>query len=164
MECEMCGRKGRLNKVKIEGTVLNVCKYCSNLGEKVAVRKKTYVKPKVFGKKDEELEEIELNPGFEKEIEKGMQKRKFVENTKDFAKLLQIRESYLKRIMHGETKPDKDTARKLEYALRIKIIKRKDKPKKDRKKTDKKETKTEYLPKNKTEPLTIGDIAFIKKK
>lgn len=170
MECELCGRSGRLSKVKVEGTVLSVCKYCALLGERVPIEKPIrLIKPKVYGKKDEELQEAQLIDNFAERIKKGMEKRNF-KNLRDFAKLLQIRASYLHRIYRGETKPDKDTARKLEFALRIKIIKR-DERKSRRKivriRIEKKQKPTEdfrkYLP-EKAEPLTIGDIAEVKKK
>ncbi|MCD6215964.1 MAG: TIGR00270 family protein [Candidatus Aenigmarchaeota archaeon] len=167
MECELCGRSGRLYKIKLEGAVLSVCKYCASLGERIPVEKPTR-KAKVYGKKDEELKEAELVDNFAEKIKKGMEKRNF-KNLKDFAKLLQIRASYLHRICRGETKPDQDTARKLEFALRIKILKKDEKKRKRKmkvimsKRKQPEEDFRKYLPKR-AEPLTIGDIAEVKKK
>ena len=34
--CEMCGSENRLYKAEVEGTLLNVCKYCAKFGKVVA--------------------------------------------------------------------------------------------------------------------------------
>ncbi|MCD6557556.1 MAG: TIGR00270 family protein [Candidatus Aenigmarchaeota archaeon] len=162
-ECEICGRSGRTYKVKIEGTILSVCKFCASLGEPVKI-------PTPRGKLEKrthepvKYEEVELVPDYAEKIREGMKKRNY--EAKILAKLLMVKRSYLERVIAGKTKPDKKTAKKLQYALRIHIINEPEKVKKRQKKQEKpKKTMPEKEKKSrKVEPLTIGDIVQIKMK
>jgi len=164
-ECEICGRPGRVYKVKIEGTVLSVCRFCSSLGEPVEEprpreargrARRTYAPV--------QYEEVELVPDYAEQIREGMKKRKY--EAKMLAKLLMIKRSYLERVMAGKTKPDKQTAKKLQYALRIHIINEPGKPYEKSRKIQAAAAEKEKQQKKprKVEPLTIGDVVQIKTK
>jgi len=173
-ECEMCGlHSRRLMKCKIEGAMLNVCQECGELGERVIEprperfvrRQPVEIKPYV-GR--ESGEEAQLEPEYAERIREGLQKRNLTAEM--FAKLVQVRVPYFKRIVRGEAKPDKEASRKIEFGLRIRIIQQTEaqkqaqmqREKRSDKHGDRRKEESEPKPK-KFEPLTIGDIVEIKK-
>ncbi|MEM7819959.1 MAG: multiprotein-bridging factor 1 family protein [Candidatus Aenigmatarchaeota archaeon] len=141
MECELCGKDTELIKAKIEGAVVSVCKKCSKLGEVIIEAKpiKIKEKPKVM------IEETTIDPKFAQIIKNARESMKLTRE--DLAKKINEKVSVIENIEHG-MRPTDNTARKLENALRIKLLGY--------------EVKNIKMTTTKTEELTLGDIATIK--
>jgi uncharacterized protein (TIGR00270 family) len=121
--CEMCGKKGDLFKTEIEGIILNVCVSCSKHG-------KVLKKPVVFQKTNFKKSGKELEKSLEKEEflvfdfgKKIRKKREDLQKTqKEFADLLNEKESIVQKMENGSFEPPLPTARRFEKILKIKLV------------------------------------------
>jgi len=68
MGCEMCGYKGQLYKVRVEGTNMDVCQKCSKYGQ-VIEDVSVHIKPRFKKEKEEGPEEI-ICQGYNKIIKR----------------------------------------------------------------------------------------------
>lgn len=148
MECEMCGRKTtKLNKVRVDHAILNVCDVCAKFGTPVnpnqgydkvrfnkqdditvtiPEKKPTYVpqarKPqrKAPPRKRTSIEDLDIVPEYAEIIKEARAKLSWTQD--DLAKKILERKNVLSNIERGELLPDIKTARKLEKALGVKLI------------------------------------------
>ena len=151
MNCELCGSEGRLYKIKIEGTELNVCRSCAKHGKIISsiAEPLPETKQKKFLPKEEPQEEVIqiIVPDFSEKIRKKREQLNL--NQKDFAKKLSEKESVIHKLETGVLEPSIKLAGKLEHLLGIKLI----------------EEQTAAYQKaetTKTEEVTIGDLIKIK--
>ncbi|RLG14998.1 MAG: TIGR00270 family protein [Candidatus Nanohalarchaeota archaeon] len=123
-ECEICGRRcEELNKCEIEGSVMYVCPNCAKMGTVI----KEEPKSKAYVLEEQPEEEVDLLndardefvDGFNLTIQKNRQRQNLT--IKDLAEKLNIKESIMKKIEHGEIVPDGTTKNKLERFFRIKL-------------------------------------------
>ena len=123
MACDMCGKDGSLFTTRIEGAIMKVCASCKSYGEVLDApnsHKPTFKrrsKRPVF-REEESTDRIVTDFA---EIIRHARQGKHVEMEK-FAKELNEKESLLKHIEAGKTKPSFRVAKKLEKALNIKLI------------------------------------------
>lgn len=127
--CDMCSSKDVTFKIDIEGSRLNVCDKCSRFGR--IISKVQPVQPGM-SKKEKEKAALEAAP---KKTTESVQiiksdfarlvksaREKLGLKQEDFAKMLNIRESFVHNIESGHLKPDLELARKLEKALKIVLV------------------------------------------
>ena len=138
MECEICG-KAASKKAMIEEALLNVCSACAKLGSEV---KQEAPKPV---KRTYPLEELSIDPSFAviikaKREATGLSRGQLAQQIKE-------RSSVIERIERG-MRPTSDVAKKLEHALKIKILGY--------------EAAAAKLPKIKDIGITLGDIAEVR--
>ena len=147
----MCGKEDYLYRTDIEGSILSVCKACSKFGKIISE-----VKPKIEEPK-KSIDIIKTDPG--KEIIQVIvpdysqlikQKREQLGlKQEDFAKNINEKVSLLHQIETGHFEPDMVLARKLEKALKIKLI-------------EEYEEVHSKDPKTKSDSFTIGDFIRVK--
>src|SRR3989338_5363619 len=119
--CDICGTSGRLVRALVEGTEMSVCEGCSKYG-KVLQTSVTFVK------KTEEVKKVIKKPemvtiimdGYGRKVKKAREKLGLTQE--ELGKKVNERESVLQGIENEKTKPDIDTARKLEKALGITLV------------------------------------------
>lgn len=147
MYCDLCGEEIKNGyKVKIDESVLIVCENCKQYADKIISNieeKRVTQKSKAQTKIVEEEVEIIENFGElikEKRMELGI-------DLKTFSKLLNEKESVLKRIEEGKLVPDESLAKKIERLLNIKLY-----------------TKIEKISlyKKQKPQITLGDVAELK--
>lgn len=150
--CEMCGRNGPVFRTSIEGTILNVCKECAKHGK---VLKKVKTPEEI--KKAIKLKEKEETPEQEEFVVSNYGKiirdarNKTAKTQKEFAQMLNEKESIIQKMETGNFEPSLKTARKFEKILNIKLV-------------ETIELEEEKTKKNKNNlGLTIGDVIKIKK-
>ena len=134
MECEICGKTIPENnpiKVKIEKSVMIVCKECSKLGEvqkeppkpKYVKQNKKTKRPKTtrnkkYSRNDEPQEE--LIEDFHNQIRKARETKDW--SREDLARKINERVSVITRIETGKMIPDPKLTKKLEKTLNIKLL------------------------------------------
>lgn len=117
--CGICGETEATRKILVEGTVLNVCVTCAKFGEEV--RTPQEAKRKQGGGSEEEDEvEHEIVPDFGKLIRLARERLELSQPA--FGKLVNEKESVILRMESGKMVPDLKTARKLERALKLKLV------------------------------------------
>lgn len=144
----MCGRKTtKLNKVRVDHAVLNVCDACARFGtplspshgydkikidksneitvtipEKKPVRTTPAQRPKSRPppKKRTSIEDLEIVPEYAEIIKQARSRLSLTQD--DLAKKILERKNVLSNIERGDLLPDIKTARKLEKALGVKLI------------------------------------------
>jgi len=156
--CDMCSSKDVAFRVDIEGSKLNVCDKCSRFGR--IISKIQAAQPAASRK---EREKAALEPAPKKTTETVQiiksdyarlvksARDKLGLKQEDFAKMLNIRESFMHKIESGHLKPDLELARKLEKALKIVLV-------------EQVEVESGGVEANKkgSESLTIGDLIRLK--
>ncbi len=151
MTCDMCGSEENLYKADIEGSILNVCKSCSRFGKIIAeIKEPEKIKHKkiIITEPEPEPEIIEMV--VEDFAEKIRNKReKLGLKQEDFAKMISEKESVIHKLETGEFQPSIELAKKLEKALKIKLI-------------EEYEEKHKKTAKISSGPTTIGDLIKIK--
>ena len=119
--CEMCGREDRLVLVELEGSQLNVCSNCGKHGKRIgapAAKKGIRVfKPRKLDKP--EIEE-EVIVDFAIKLRNAREKRDLKQ--KEFADLLNEKESLLQKWEAGSLVPKIKVARKLEKMLGMNFV------------------------------------------
>lgn len=142
--CEMCGAEASLMSAMVEGTEMRVCAKCGKFG-KVLSRPQRAPQRKVAAT-PEVVESIVDD--FAKRI-RGARERSG-KTQKEFAQMLNEKESVIQKLETGQLNPPIKLARKLERVLKITLVEElEDAPVKAGKKD--------------SGPLTIGDILKVKK-
>ena len=128
MQCDMCGSEGGLFRVSIEEAILNVCNKCSKYGK--VLSKVKIMAPSEKKKEQKKLEKAKLQPGkeiifvivpnYSTKIKKKRERLGLKQ--KDFAKLINERESLVSKLEKGSVEPSIKLARKLERSLKIKLV------------------------------------------
>ena len=174
MRCEVCGRQifGKPHKVMIEGAKLIVCAECAKLGSTYRERPPQVVKMggkpvkpikslkpikpiiKVPSKKQRftpgVMESIELVEGFGSRIRQAREKMGL--SHEELGRKIGERISLLRKIETEKMTPDLVLAKKLEHALRIKLL------------VPFSEPKPPPMGLSSPPKLTLGDVAFLKKR
>ncbi len=120
MQCEICGAEAPLYKVKIEGTVMNVCANCMKYGEAIrTVSRKIHTKKPIV-KSPEIVEDVV--PNYAEIIRKAREDKGVKQE--DFAKRINEKESLIHKIETGHFKPSLKLAKKIENFLGVKLIER----------------------------------------
>lgn len=143
MECELCGRKA-LKKGKMEGVIVNVCSNCEGFCEKIMEIKE---EPKKIIRK-EEIQEISLDPKFSEKIKRA--REKLALTREQLANKIMEKESIIVRLEQNKMRPTEKIARKLESALKIKILNF--------------AVESTIHKASPPKELTLGDIVVVKKK
>ena len=140
MGCDLCGRDGQLYQAKIEGTVMTVCDTCKEHGE-IVKRIPTAQDLKHEARRERQREQVRT-PGLDVAVRRPQastgevlllvrpdygpvikQARESLGlKQEELAKHLRIKESQLQKYETGGKKPDLETARLLEKALRITLV------------------------------------------
>ncbi|MFX1501131.1 MAG: multiprotein bridging factor aMBF1 [Promethearchaeota archaeon] len=165
-ECPICGSiiwdKGQ--KVLLEGAKITVCYNCAQHGVKIQKPPKTTHVSKSYSQDRRTppkrqirnrglTDEYELIPDYAKKIRN---KRSSLELNQDqFAQKLNEKPSLIRRIETGKVEPNIKLAKKIEEVYKIKILKKTDEIEVD-------VQNNKYM--KKSSGISLGDIAFIKKK
>ena len=149
----MCGKDAPLFKTEIEGTILNVCKGCSKHGKvmkriKRESEKKKETKQQSALKKPEIEEFVVVN--YSKIIRQA--RNKLGKTQKEFAQLLNEKESIIQKIETDNFEPPIAMARRFEKILGIKLVE-----------TIEVEEESNKQQKRNAKELTIGDVIKLKK-
>jgi len=124
MQCEICGNPltGRTFLIQIEGATFRVCGSCSKLGS--PVREKKAVKPTMQKPKpsNHPLEEplLELRYDYYRMIKQAREKIGL--SQEQLGHKINEKPSVIKLLESGKLKPDDLLARKIEHALKIKLL------------------------------------------
>jgi len=122
MDCEICGRKIHNNKsiISLERTTMQVCENCSRFG-KIAPKRSIAQKPKsvIYTQRSND-NEVELVEDYFKLIQRARNQKKI--KMKEFANMINERESVISRIERGQLEPTVQLAKKIERALGIKLF------------------------------------------
>ena len=120
MQCELCGAEGRLYKVKIEGSIMNVCEKCKRFGTPIS----TYHKPINYKKKKKTIEKPEIIeeivPDYANLIREARESHKMKQD--EFARKINEKDSIIHKIETGHFKPSLKLAKKIEKFFGIKLI------------------------------------------
>lgn len=117
--CGICGEVEATRRVLVEGAVLNVCVNCAKFGEEVRTQQET--KKKLMAGAEEEREvEHDIVPDFGRLVRIARERMELTQPA--LGKLVNEKESVILRIESGKMTPDLKTARKLERALKIKLV------------------------------------------
>ncbi len=160
--CEMCGRSGNLISAAIEGVPLTVCDACAKYGTVNRLRSVAVLTHFSSGKKGlAESSRYHSQPSTKPEyrvvdtyaplIRAAREKRAMTQ--KDFALLLQEKESFVGKWESGSLTPDLETAKKLQRLLKIALVV-----------LDEDALNTEKIEKNKSTEFTLGDFIKVKKR
>jgi len=115
--CEVCGVRKAVTTVVLEGAEMHVCHVCAKYGKKVRKPQRQRVeKAKVL---KERVEDIVDNFG---DIIKKARQALGLKRS-ELARQINEKEGYLEMIEEERTVPSLKTARKLEKALNVKLIK-----------------------------------------
>ncbi|MGQ9468222.1 MAG: multiprotein bridging factor aMBF1 [Nitrososphaerales archaeon] len=124
MQCEICGNpsSGRVSLIQIEGATFRVCSSCSKLGS--PLREKKAVKPMMQKLKPsshlfkEPL--LELIYDYHRIIKQAREKLGLSQD--QLGHKINEKPSVIKLLESGKLKPDDLLARKIEHALKIKLL------------------------------------------
>ncbi|MGV8141005.1 MAG: helix-turn-helix domain-containing protein [Candidatus Woesearchaeota archaeon] len=154
--CELCGRNPSVYDCVIEGTKMKVCQECSRFG---SVKGKSNVKVIVQEAKRPVPKEPEyvFVKGYGMIIKNAREKLGLKQE--DFAKNINEHKSLIHQVESEHIKPSTDFARKLERALRIKIV---EEVKSDE--LSETGTPTRSSSKSSSQGFTFGDMITTKKK
>lgn len=144
MDCEMCGKKvPHLEKVRIEGAVLNVCESCAKLGTPaesirsrfsttsansstapIMIPQKRIVvppsRPSSKKRRRENIEDLDVVPEYAELIRNARSKLSMTQD--ELAAKLLEKKNVIASIERGDLLPEIKTARKIERLLNIKLL------------------------------------------
>ena len=135
MQCEVCGQRiiGKPRMVIIEGAKMMVCERCSSLGSpyiEPEAKKGAYLpvlrrrlKKVTAAKKPSPrmiLEDLEVVEDFGRVVRKARERMNL--SHEDLGRRIGEKVSVLKKVESGRMIPDLKLARKLEHALKIKLL------------------------------------------
>ena len=124
MQCEICGKElQNPRKAKIEGSILTVCGECVKLGTEVFFAeqpKQPYMRKITPAYQQEIEEEGMLSEDYPKLIRQAREKRGM--NRKEFAMMLNERESIIDKLESGKFHPDDNLVKKLQKRLGIRLV------------------------------------------
>ena len=117
-QCELCGKRGNLIEIIVEGSLLPVCRNCAKFGKSVYVEKKEIISPQIPRRilVQEDLEMITKD--YPKIIR--IAREKLGLKQKGLAEKIAEKESIIHQLESGNFKPAIILARKLEKFLNIK--------------------------------------------
>ncbi len=148
--CDLCGTEAQLVSAVVEGTMLNVCKECSRFGNVVKVSPARHLTKEKAKKIIEEPEEVEvITKDYSSRIKNTREKLGIKQE--DLARKINEKESLIHKIESGRIKPNMAVAKKLESALKIRLV----------------ETYIENAERKvnmRDENLTIGDLINVKQR
>lgn len=147
--CDMCGKEGELVEAIVEGSMMNVCLFCSRHGSVVTINQ-AVVEKKIEREREEE-EGISqyvdvIVDNFAERIKKAREKKGL--RQEDLAKAIAEKESVINQLETGRLKPSSKLAKKLAVFLNITLV----------------ENVEQKIPKKgrpldfKDESVTIGDL------
>lgn len=151
MRCEICGKKimGRPIRVKIEGSVMDVCADCSRFGKVQRQPEKPRRAPR--RRTTRPMEPVyEVLEDYSRIIREAREKRGW--SREDLAKKMNEKVSVIHRIEAGRMEPDIKLAKRFERILNIRILEKFE------------EEETPGARAGSFRGATIGDIARIKKR
>ncbi|BAW31278.1 MAG TPA: multiprotein bridging factor aMBF1 [Methanothermobacter sp.] len=151
MRCEICGKKiiGKPIRVKIEGSVMDVCNDCSKFGKIQKQPEKPRKAPR--RRVARTIEPVyEVLEDYNRIIREAREKRGW--SREDLAKKINEKVSVIHRIESGRMEPDIKLAKKLEKTLKIRILEKFE------------EEETPELRMGSFKGATIGDVARIRKR
>ena len=160
--CELCGRNPAVYDCEIEGTRMKVCQECSRFG---SVKGKSNVRIVV----SEQKKIVSNDPEYIFVQSYGLlvknAREKLGLNQEDFAKSINEHKSLVHQVESEHIKPSIIFARKLERALKIKIVDEVKNEKYNPKEESKILNSTGRLSTTpRTEGLTLGDMMHVRKK
>lgn len=122
--CDMCGKESDLLKVKIEGTVLEVCERCGRFGEVMEspvrpVERPVVPKPTYVPIRRREIIQM-VTEDYARKIKQARERTGLTQE--QFAGRLNEKESVIQKMESGQFTPSINLARKLERMLRIRLI------------------------------------------
>lgn len=117
--CEICGEPGDLKKTKVEGTTLDLCDDCQDLGEAIGSNQpKTRKKPsKPRSRPNRREPDTNLVEDFGTRVKHARESKEL--SVTDLATKIKEKDSVIRRVETGKLSPDRKLARKLESALGI---------------------------------------------
>lgn len=128
MECEVCGRQAsRLVRVEIEGSILSVCRECSNLGkpvmENTVPSKRMPAVTSRFRSAIHGLDEHDLGMDLVEDYGKRIQQARMQRGwtREELARRVFEKESVIQRIESNSLTPSDELIEKLERVLSIKL-------------------------------------------
>ncbi|BDH79404.1 MAG TPA: TIGR00270 family protein [Methanothermobacter sp.] len=151
MRCEICGKKimGKPIRVKIEGSVMDVCADCSKFGKVQRQPEKPKRAPR--RRTARPMEPVyEVLEDYNRIIREAREKRGW--SRENLAKKMNEKVSVIHRIEAGRMEPDIKLAKKFEKTLNIRILEKFE------------EEETPGARAGSFRGATIGDIARIKKR
>ena len=163
-ECELCGaRTSSLVKSNIEGSILSVCHSCARYGSRVVEKKgpRQLTANRIstnFNKKDKFESEFKLISNYASLIQKT--RSKLGKTQKEFAAMLNEKESVIHHMESGTFTPSDDLAKKIQKILNITLIEKKTE---DDKAKDMLKLVTSSS-KSKGSSMTFGDLIKIRKR
>jgi putative transcription factor len=129
--CDMCGTNGQLNKIRIEGTIMNVCANCAKFGEslepslKLTTGANTPRKSNGFfsqtthSQPKQTINETVLENA--SQLIKNAREKLGLKQI-DLSKKLNLKESVVQQFESGHTIPTIDIVKKFEHGLGITLI------------------------------------------
>lgn len=118
-DCEICGSAHAVKKVVIEGVVFNVCNNCASLGKEVVEKNKIHSSAAQRHFKQKNVQE-DIVDNFSEILKKSISKQGL--KYEELARKINENESYLRRVVRGDTIPTIKLAKKLEKALNVKLV------------------------------------------
>ena len=153
--CDMCGKEGAGAIALIEGVELTVCQNCARFGKitrtlhaEAPAVKLSAAYPVRGTKIPEEDAQEEVVEEFSSRIRQRREQLNLTQ--KEFAKMLNERESVIHHLENGGQHPSIELARKLERILKVQLVEAV------------KET-PQQKSRNKIDSLTLGDFIKVKK-
>lgn len=149
----MCGKKSKLFRTDLEGSILNLCEECSKFGKVISIikeEKREITKEKEIKTERPKEEEtiLIIIPGYGDIIKT---KREQLEiKQEDFAKKINEKQALIHKIETNQFEPSISLARKIEKFLHVKLI-------------EMEEIKPDKADKTKGGYFTIGDFIKVKK-
>jgi len=148
MGCELCGKEGELVEAKIEGTVLEVCENCAELGE-VLQRGQVKKKQRSKQKLPHQPEQVLAN-NYGQAVRRARENREM--DIAQLAEKMKEKESVIRRVENEKLKPPKKLARKLENFLNVSLYE------------DEAASPVTSKSNKQTEGVTLGDVAEVEHK
>ena len=129
IKCEICGReiRGRPYLIEVDGAVLRVCSECAKLGKpyKPASRSSLRITPKPLSvnrhRRTSLPEDLILDPGYPAIVRRAREKLGLTQE--ELAGKIGEKTSVISKIESGKLRPTIPMARKIEHALKIRIVK-----------------------------------------
>lgn len=123
MKCELCGTTiyGRSHTVEVDGAILRVCDKCARFGKKVVLRPSPPAKRNVTTVRETMFDEnLVVSEDFHILIKKAREALGLTQE--ELGRKLGEKTSVISKLETGKLKPSIPLARKIEHALKIKIL------------------------------------------
>ncbi len=157
--CGICGETEASRRILVEGTVLNVCVTCAKFGEEVRTPQEAQRK-QASGEEEAEDVEHEIVPDCGHLVRIARERMELTQPA--LGKLVNEKESVILRVEGGKMVPDLKTARKLERALKIRLVLEPAEVKSATSAESRKVAADASGKKGKNADLTLGDVVKVK--